>query len=321
MFLSISTLAAIAGYGAMRLEGTPIAFVNDVRLRIMQPNVPQDERFNYSARQKIMAHYLTLSNRTTGPQLSGVRDVTHLIWPESAFPFFLTREPEALAQIAQLLPQGTVMITGAVRAPELQTGQKIERAYNSIYIIDHDGSIQSAYDKVHLVPFGEYVPFQGILEKLGLLQLTKVPGGFIPGERRRVMTVPRAPSLLPFVCYEIVFPNEITPTDERPGWLLNLTNDGWFGVSTGPYQHLQQARVRAIEWGLPLVRAANTGVSAVIDPLGRTVASIPLGTEGVLDAFLPQRIDLPLYARTGDIGVFLVLGIVAIAAIRRRFNR
>ena len=249
-----------------------------------------------------MNRYLALSDRSTGPQSTGVRDVTHLIWPESAFPFFLTREPDALAQIAALLPQGTVLITGAVRAPEpVPPRQKIERAYNSIYVIDHDGSILSVYDKVHLVPFGEYLPFQNFLESLGLQQLTKVPRRLhspATGAARWTCRARRA--CLPLICYEIIFPGEAVPRGERPGWLLNLTNDGWFGISTGPYQHLQQARVRAIEEGLPLVRAANTGISAVIDPLGRIVESLPLGTEGVLDAPLPRPIDPTLYARTGD---------------------
>ena len=140
------------------------------------------------------------------------------------------------------------------------------RAYNSIYVIDHDGATLSVYDKLHLVPFGEYLPFQDFLERLGLMQLTKVKGGYIPGTERKPIPIPRAPAFLPLICYEIVFPGEAVPSGERPAWLVNLTNDGWFGQSSGPYQHLQQARVRAIEEGLPLVRAANTGVSAVIDP-------------------------------------------------------
>ena len=319
--LGVAILAALAIYGAWRLGRTPTAFVDNVRLRIMQPNLQQDDKFNYSAKQRVMSHYLELSDRSTGPQSTGVRDVTHLIWPESAFPFLLTREPDALAQIAALIPEGTVLITGAVRAPELPPGQKIERAYNSIYVIDHDGSILSVYDKIHLVPFGEYLPFQDFLEKLGLMQLTKLPGGFIAGERRRPMPVPRAPRMLPFLCYEIIFPGETVPDNERPGWLLNLTNDGWFGISSGPYQHLQQARVRTIEQGLPLVRAANTGISAVIDPLGRIVKSLPLGTEGIMDASLPRRIDATLYARTGDSGVALVIGAALIIIIRRRVKR
>jgi apolipoprotein N-acyltransferase len=319
--LGVAILAALATYGAWRLGRTPTAFVDNVRLRIMQPNLQQDDKFNYSAKQRVMSHYLELSDRSTGPQSTGVRDVTHLIWPESAFPFLLTREPDALAQIAALIPEGTVLITGAVRAPELAPGQKIERAYNSIYVIDHDGSILSVYDKIHLVPFGEYLPFQDFLEKLGLMQLTKLPGGFIAGERRRPMPVPRAPRMLPFLCYEIIFPGETVLDNERPGWLLNLTNDGWFGISSGPYQHLQQARVRTIEQGLPLVRAANTGISAVIDPLGRIVKSLPLGAEGIMDASLPRRIDATLYARTGDTGVALVIGAALIIVIRRRAKR
>jgi apolipoprotein N-acyltransferase len=319
--LSIVLLLAFAGYGVLRLARTPTSFVDNVRLRIMQPNLAQDEKFNYTAKQRVMRHYLELSDRSKGPEFSGVRDVTHLIWPESAFPFLLTREPDAMAQIAELLPQGTVLITGAVRAPELAPGQKLERAYNSIYVIDHDGSILSVYDKIHLVPFGEYLPFQDFLESLGIMQLTKLPGGFIPGERRRAMDVPRAPRVLPFVCYEIVFPGEARTDGERPGWLINLTNDGWFGMSSGPYQHLRQAQVRSIELGLPLVRAANTGISAVIDPAGRIVRSLPLGIEDVLDAQLPRPIDAPFYARVGDAGVFLTLGLIAIIVVRHRVRR
>src|SRR5258708_7545958 len=243
-----------------------------------------------------MGQYVEVSDGSTGPQSTGVRDATHLIWPESAFPFLLTREPEALVQIAALIPEGTVLITGAVRAPELPPGQKIERAYNSVYVIDHDGSVLSVYDKVHLVPFGEYLPFQDFLERLGLMQLTKVRGGFIPGDRRRALEVPRAPNVLPLVCYEIVFPGPVLPAGGRAGWMLTLTNDGWFGTSRGPSQHFQQARLRAIEEGLPLVRAANTGISAVVDPLGRIVGALPLGTEGVLDSTLPRPLPPTPYA-------------------------
>jgi apolipoprotein N-acyltransferase len=310
-------LVALAGYGAWRLAQMPTQFVDNVRLRIMQPNVQQDEKFNPSAKQKVMSHYLDLSDRKTGPQSNGIDDVTHLIWPESAFPFLLTREPDALAQIAALLPPGTVLITGAVRAPELPPGGKLLRAYNSIYVIDHDGTILSAYDKVHLVPFGEFLPMQELLERLGLMQLTKVPGGFIAGDRRRAMNVPRAPRMLPLICYEIIFPGEAVPDGERPGWLVNLTNDGWFGPSSGPYQHLQQARVRAIEQGLPLVRAANTGISAVIDPVGRIVRSLPLGVEGALDASLPRPIDTTIYLQVGD-GIVVVVVLAAFLLIVRR---
>src|SRR5208337_4763356 len=123
------------------------------------------------------------------------------------------------------------------------------------------GSVLGLYDKVHLVPFGEFLPFQNLLERLGLVQLTKLAGGLFAGEYRHPMTIPRAPPALPLLCYEVIFPSETAARDERAGWLLNLTNDGWFGISSGPYQHFEQARLRAIEQGLPLVRAANTGIS------------------------------------------------------------
>jgi apolipoprotein N-acyltransferase len=148
-----------------------------------------------------------------------------------------------------------------------------------------------------------------------------VAGGFLPGERRRRIDVPRAPDFLPLICYEIVFPGEAVPAGERPGWMVNLTNDGWFGISTGPYQHFQQARVRAIEEGLPLVRAANTGISAVVDPLGRITGLLPLGTEGVLDAALPQRVDDTVYARIRSVPTGLVVAAILLAGLVRRIRR
>ncbi len=307
--IPVVLLAALAAYGAARLSRTPTAFVAGVKLRIMQPNLSQDEKFNYAAKQQVMARYLALSDRATGPDSTGVKDVTHLIWPESAFPFFLTRESDAMAQIADLLPPDGVLIVGAARPASLAPTPGVLHAYNSIYVIDHAGSILSVYDKLHLVPFGEYLPYQDFLERLGLMQLTMMKGGYLPGTVRKPIGVPRAPAMLPLVCYEIVFPGEVVPAGERAGWMVNLTNDGWFGISSGPYQHLQQARVRAIEEGLPLVRAANTGVSAVVDPVGRIVRSLPLGTEGVLDSALPRAIAPTPYVRLGDspVGILMLL--------------
>jgi apolipoprotein N-acyltransferase len=314
-------LAAMGVFGAVRLALQPTTTVENVKLRIMQPDLQQDVKFNYSAKAEVMQKYLTLSDRASGPQSTGVRDVSILIWPESAFPFFLTREADAMAQIAELLPKGTVLITGSVRAPDLPPGMRITRAYNSIYVIDHDGSVLSVYDKLHLVPFGEYLPFQDWMEKLGFVQLTRVQGGFIPGLRRRTLEIPNAPRALPLICYEAIFPGNVASRDDRPGWIINLTNDGWFGISTGPYQHLQQARLRAIEEGLPVVRAANTGISAVIDPSGRIVARLGLGIEGVLDSSLPSAIPPTIYARLGDIPAATIMAAALLFVIRRRVTR
>ena len=317
---ALALLVAMGIYGAMRLSLQPTVLTK-VKLRIMQPNLQQDVKFNYGAKAEVMQKYLALSDRASGPQSTGVRDAQILIWPESAFPFFLTREADAMAQIAELLPKGTVLITGSVRAPDGPPGARVTRAYNSIYVIDHDGGVLSVYDKLHLVPFGEYLPFQEWMEKIGFVQLTKVHGGFIPGTRRRAMDVPDAPRALPLICYEAIFPGNVAARGDRPGWIINLTNDGWFGNSTGPYQHLQQARLRAIEEGLPMVRAANTGISAVIDPSGRIVARLGLGIEGVLDASLPSALSPTVYARLGDIPAAVIVAAALLLVIRRRATK
>ena len=317
--IALAVLAAMAGYGAARLATHKTAYVPGVKLRIMQPNLQQDAKFNYAAKDAVMARYLKLSNRATGPQSKGARDATVLIWPESAFPFFLTQQPDALAEIAALLKPHTELITGAVRASADSKPGHV-RAYNSVYVIDPDGSIRGIYDKVHLVPFGEYLPFEPLLEKLGLQNLTKQVGGFLAGDRRRAMDVPGAPKMLPLICYEAIFPGQAVPRGERPGWIVNVTNDGWFGISSGPYQHFQQARVTAIAEGLPLVRAANTGISGVIDPLGRIVKSLPLGDDGVIDAPLPRALPPTPYADYGDFVIILSLVVNAAIIGRKRLQ-
>lgn len=316
--LGVLALAAMAAFGAIRLAQQPTRYVADVKLRLMQPNLQQDQKFNYSAKAATMQKYLALSDRATGPNSSGVKDVTVLIWPESAFPFFLTREGDAMAQIAALLPKGTVLITGAVRAPDSVPPGTVPRAYNSIYAIDHDGSILSVYDKLHLVPGGEFLPFQNVLEKIGLRQVTRMRGGFIAGDRRRTMALPNAPRVLPLICYEAIFAGDIATLSDRPGWIVNVTNDGWFGNSTGPYQHLQHARLRAVEEGLPIVRAANTGISAIIDPLGRIASQLGLGVEGVLDSALPAAAAPTIYSRAGDWPVAILVVLSVLIAVRRR---
>jgi apolipoprotein N-acyltransferase len=316
--IAILVLVAMTAYGTARLAIHPTVFVKGVHLRIMQPNLQQDVKFNYTAKDEVMARYLALSDRATGPQSSGVRDATVLIWPESAFPFFLAREPDALAQISALLKPNTELITGAVRAAP--SAAAAPHAYNSVYVIDPDGSIRGIYDKMHLVPFGEYLPFGSLLEKFGLQNLTKEVGGFLAGNSRHVMDVPGAPKMLPLICYEAIFPGNAVPKGERPGWLVNVTNDGWFGISTGPYQHFQQARALAIAEGLPLVRAANTGISGVVDPVGRVVNSLPLGVEGVLDSSLPKAIAPTLFSAWGNYPSLLMLAFGLVAIGRRRFR-
>ena len=215
---------------------------------------------------------------------------------------------------------------GAVRLGEERDAQgrlTSRRIYNSLLVIDDKAQILGTYDKIHLVPFGEYLPFQDFMERLGIMQLTGVRGGFSPGSRPRLLSIPGAPPASPLICYEIIFPDDVTDKETRPGWLLNVTNDAWFGTSAGPHQHFHQAELRAVEQGLPVVRAANTGISAIIDPYGRVVAELGLGKEGVVDGLLPQALPPTPFARWGRLieGLVLALAIAGWLALRVRRSR
>ncbi len=300
--LAVGLVAAAAGWGAWRLHVTNPGVVAGVKLRIMQPNITQDEDFTYARRHDILQRYLALSDKATSPERSGLADITHLVWPESPFPFILSREPDALDAISTALPGGTLLLTGAARR-DGPTGSPTPHYFNSIQVVAKGGEILDTYDKVHLVPFGEYLPFGGLLEELGVEQFVAIPGGFEAGARQRLMNVPGLPTVVPAICYEAIFSGAILPPlpdNIVPGLILNLTNDSWFGTTPGPYQHFSQVRLRAIEEGLPLVRAANTGISAVVDPLGRIVGQIPLGVADVLDAQLPERVAATPFARFHD---------------------
>jgi apolipoprotein N-acyltransferase len=313
--------AAIIGYGAVRLSGPPRPATPGVRLRIMQPNLDQAEKFRPEDGESILGNYLALSDRATSPSTSGVAQVTHLIWPESAFPFILSRTPEALAAIQRALPEKTVLITGAARAEENASGAI--RYFNAIQVV-RDGRILADYDKVHLVPFGEYLPLASSFERLGVQSLVSTPGGFTPGSRRSFLRIPGLPLVLPLICYEAIFPIETglpAAPDLRPGLILNVTNDGWFGRTIGPYQHFAQARLRAIEEGLPLVRAANTGISAVVDPLGRVLTQAPVGIATVLDSTLPQRIPPTLFSLHPMLAEFAIWLLALIGAFLGRIRR
>jgi apolipoprotein N-acyltransferase len=307
-------LALIAAFGALRLTAPASATVPGVRLRLIQPNVGQDDAtFGPENKQAILRRYFDLSERATSPDRSGVKDVTHLIWPESAFPFILSRDPEALSEIVNFLGSGATLITGAAR---LEEGSGPPRYFNSIEIVGRNGLSSERYDKQHLVPFGEYVPFASLLERAHITQLVDIPGGFEPGAGRRILRVPGLPDAMPLICYEAIFPIEfgdLISGAERPGWLLNVTDDVWFGLTPGPYQHYAQARLRAIELGLPLVRDANSGISAVVDGFGREIAVAPLGAEGVLDAELPVPLAPTWQSRFGSASAMLI-GLAFLAA-------
>ncbi|GGE29227.1 apolipoprotein N-acyltransferase [Agaricicola taiwanensis] len=315
--LAAVALIILAGFGILRLQLAEPAFREDVLVRIMQPNVQQDDKFRPSEGERILQRYLTLSEVATGPERSGIEDVTLLVWPESAFPFLLSETPEALGRIGQFLPDGVTLVTGAVRAEGAAGGR---RYFNSIHAVSSDGAIIATYDKLHLVPFGEFLPFQSQLEAMGITQITRLPGGFSWGRERRSIALSESLTATPLICYEAIFPNNLIGDGPRPDMLLNVTNDGWFGATTGPYQHLAQSRVRAIEQGLPLIRAANTGVSAVVDPYGRILAQMPLGTSGSLDAVLPAALPATLFAQGGWASGVILLVLCFVSAVIRRRN-
>lgn len=297
--LAALALVVLAGFGWWRLEsngGIAVDFsrqamVPGVRLRLVQPAIPQDEKWSAQNGPKLLERFLTLSDTAKGAHASGVSDVTHLIWPESPFPFVLDRTPQAMEAIQRLLPPGTTLITGAIR---IEQDENRTRYFNTLHVIDKLG-LRASYDKVHLVPFGEYLPFGEALRAIGLEQFVHVIGGFTASEKRRPLHVPGLSSLVPLICFEAIFPHEVAAGLEADSVMVTLTNDAWFGVTPGPYQHLAQARLRAIEFGKPMVRVANSGVSVVYDSLGRRLAELPLGAADVLDSPLPVSMTKTLY--------------------------
>lgn len=301
--ITVVPLLVLYGYGAWRLSGPVAPMVDGVRLRIVQASVPQTDKWRPEKQGQIFSNQLELSRHDPSGRRDDLAGITHLIWPEAAMPFLPLEHPEALKAIGELLPQGTQLISGALRLkmPEPGVVGGSRRGFNSLLVFGDNGSLESVYDKIHLVPFGEYLPMQTTLESIGLEQLTRWRGGFEIGAiPRPLLAIPGLPPVAGLICYEAIFPAEIVQGDKRPGLIINITNDGWFGDTTGPWQHFHQSRVRAVEEGLPVVRSANNGVSAVIDGYGRVSALLGLNQRGVIDSGIPPSLSPPLYARFGD---------------------
>lgn len=304
--LGIVGLAGIGGQAIMnnanQASGGPL-------LRIVQPNIPQAEKWRPESRGRQLTTLIELSRREGFDKLAAV------IWPETAVPFALAPTSPLLATLASAAPPGGYLLTGVPRA----SGGRGGEVWNSLIAVDNDGRIVAHYDKVHLVPFGEYIPFHKELPPIsGLIGR----GSFEAGEAFMTLALPNLPPFSPLICYEVIFPAAVTATGRRPQWLLNITNDAWFGVSSGPYQHLTSARLRTIEEGLPMIRAANTGVSAVIDAYGTVLASLDMEVQGTIDHALPPARAATLYSRWGDGMLLLVVLLLAAgAALGRPLNR
>jgi len=308
----VATLAGIPligafALGAWHLAAPPSPFLNGVNVRIVQPSVPQRDKWIAAKQPGIFSDHLALSKFGADGINGNLDGISHIVWPEAAMPFGPLDHPEALAAIGQMLPPNVILLTGALRAErDDATGNR--KAFNSLLAFGDSGKLVALYDKIHLVPFGEYLPFQATLEAIGLQSLTRQRGGFTPGPRPKpLLNVPGLPPIAPLICYEAIFPNEVVQTKQRPGLLLIVTNDGWFGNSMGPYQHFHQARIRAVEQGLPVIRAANNGISGVIDPEGRILQLINLNQRSTVDSLVPQMRTKTFYAAFGDIIFWLNL--------------
>lgn len=309
--LSLLVPGALWGFGAQRLAAAPEPSANvvpGILLRIVQPNIAQSLKWEADLRAKHVAEQMALSD---GPGSQGVTDV---IWSETAIPFLLPDSTQILEAVARIVPKGGLLLAGAPRRAQL--GGKT-RLWNSLFAINDQGRVVAVYDKRHLVPFGEYMPLRSILR---LAKLTVGGGDFSSGEGGRTLRLPGLPDVSVLICYEAIFPGRVVDPGSDAKWLLNITNDGWFGASSGPYQHFAAARLRAVEEGLPLVRAANTGISAVVDGYGRILAHLALNRAGVIDAPLPKSLDgRTPFSRLGDWSVLILLiATFSVALIVRR---
>jgi apolipoprotein N-acyltransferase len=309
-------LPAAWAAGTWRLSSATDGVVPGVSIRIVQPNIGQEQKWREDNARAIFDLLKNLSMAPTPQRPDGIGGVTHVIWPESAVPFLIDESAGAKAELRPMLGGRTVLITGALRrAP----GDGPDRnVYNSIITFNGEAEVAARYDKWRLVPGGEFLPFESVLEPLGFRKVVTVPGSFAAGPGAVTVAVPGLPGAALLVCYEAIFPHGLIDPRHRPGVLVNVTNDGWFGRSTGPYQHLAQARLRAIEQGLPLLRAANTGISVVIDSYGRELSRLPLMQQGVIDAALPVALASTYYATFGDAAMLVLVLLSAALSLTLR---
>jgi len=314
--VAVVLLAAHLGYGAyVILHVEPVAREVAGRpvVRIVQPSVAQSDRMSDADSERIFSEYVRLSS---APPKKGDARPDLIVWPETAVPFILTENPGALRRIAGMLKPGQVLAAGAVRVEEDGPGLRA-RYYNSIQVISDKGEIVASADKVHLVPFGEYMPYEGFFEWLGIPPVA-MPGGFSAATERSTLRLGRGMVALPLVCYEVIFPGASDARGPKPNFILNVTNDSWYGRTIGPYQHLRQAQIRAVETGLPMVRAGNNGISVVTDAYGRIIDGIRLDGIGTVDVSLSKPNPFEVHEQVKDTSFCLVMALLLTAAIISR---
>lgn len=306
----LATLPALWALGIHRLADGPQPMLPGIAIRLVQPNISQEEKWREENARTIFDQLKTLSSQPSPVHPDGIGSITHVIWPESAVPFLIDESAVARDELRPLLGFRTVLITGSIRrAQKPVEGQPGPETFNSIVTFGGNAEVVARYDKWRLVPGGEFLPLGWLLEPLGFHKIVRTPGSFTPGQGPVTLAVPGLPPAQMLVCYEAIFPDRLVDPGHRPGVIINVTNDGWFGRSAGPWQHLAQVRLRAIEQGLPVLRAANTGISAVIDAKGRLLHALPLGESGTIDSGLPPALMTTYYASWGDF--FFVLLVAA----------
>lgn len=296
-------LIAVAwGYGLWALA-QPMPPDRAALVRLVQPNAEQSMKWDPDQAQIFMDRLLSLTATRPAPDL--------VIWPETALPYLLERHPE--------LPGFLAATAGGAQLAFGMQRLDGDRGFNTLALMNAAGVITQSYDKHHLVPFGEYVPYGDLaFEWFGIRAFAaQVGNGYSAGTGPKLLDFgPKLGRALPLICYEAVFPQDLRGT-ERPDWLLQVTNDAWFGSFSGPFQHADQARLRAIEQGLPLVRVANTGVTAVYDARGRVVSALEFQKMGAMTLALPGALTATFYAKWGELPVLLLLAGLGLAAIRR----
>lgn len=284
--------ALISVYGLLRLKSLPEEQSSEVTVRLVQPSIPQAMKWNEASLNENFTDYIRLSRSQP------LDNIDFVIWGETASPFALDMEPGYLSLITEAIPDNGYLITGLVRY-EFETAEKYQ-PLNSMFIINKSGEIADFYDKSHLVPFGEYIPLRQYLPQW-VRPVAKTIADFKPGQGHKVFHLKDYPSFGALICYEIIFPAEVANKHNKPQFLINLTNDGWYGLSAGPYQHLVSARLRAVEEGITIIRAANSGISAVISKTGKIIASMPLNHKGILDVKLPKNLQITTpYGKSGN---------------------
>ncbi len=290
----LALIAAVWGAGTVLPPAMQISKDAPV-VRLIQPNAPQHEKWNPEKVQLFFDRQIEFTRTGARPDL--------IVWPETAVPVTLNRAGPTLNVIAEAA--GGVPVVLGIRRFEGM------RLFNSLVLLDESGAVDSIYDKHHLVPFGEYIPYGDQLGQFGIRGMAAGEGdGFSAGPGAQVIQLGQLGRALPLICYEGVFPQDVASAPGRADFMLLITNDAWFGAVSGPYQHLAQARLRSVEQGLPMIRVANTGVSAMIDPWGQIIAEIPLGEAGWSDAPLPSPRPPTVYAASGDLPLFALLLVV-----------